>query len=264
MLVFGGFSAVLAQFSLSTELQYLQIINLQDDKFLHTNNFHNAEFLADSLIELGQQDEKTAVFFVELAKSYAKVNQYDFALFSLLRQRCLFPSENVSNSSKNLFNDIAYKAGEGLESTKQLWQKSSPNALSSDYWKRMETLIELSVEVETKRLYPEIRFLMKTLEKSKNQNFEWMNNWKLLATFSMKPKNIAQIMEDLHTASSVYELSSNTRIQNKIYRKAIKYYKKEKAYMVSKELLRKYRKNSLNLFLAIDASIKSLRLALSL
>jgi hypothetical protein len=97
-----------AQFSTAVELRYLDRINLSQDKMLHRQNWHNAELVCDSLI-LKPGNPLGARFFSALAKSYLTGKNYEMAVFTVIRQRCLYPSDSVNAVSEAVFRDAAVR-----------------------------------------------------------------------------------------------------------------------------------------------------------
>ena len=98
-----------SQFSLSTELLYLQHINQQNNKRLIRGNIDDAEWTADSILSNHSDKLYNAAFFFELGKSYFLLKQYDKALFSFFRQHYLFPNDSIDAVAKIYFAETAYR-----------------------------------------------------------------------------------------------------------------------------------------------------------
>jgi hypothetical protein len=60
-------SFIYAQFSVSTELKYLELINTQNRTDLIKDNLKNAEFASDSIIYKGEQSSTNSQFYYQLA-----------------------------------------------------------------------------------------------------------------------------------------------------------------------------------------------------
>lgn len=252
--------SVFSQFSLKTELKYLQIVNNQENKDLILGNIINAEFLVDSLVLSNHQSITKSRFLVELSRSYYLLKKYDLALFTLLRQRCLFPNAIVEKQSKNLFEESIFSNNISDSISKIIVDKTTfshiPNKLSDKF----NLLLKLLSDINTKDLsYP--IYKLGLVYRSIESNIPlWYQHWEYLSIINLKPKNIKQVMPYAINSEPIYRQTSNKKLKYKIYRKSIKHYRKHHAYKNANDLLKEYKTHKLNLFLKIDALYKLLSL----
>ncbi len=249
-----------SQFSVNTELKYLQIVNNQENKDLIADNLPNAEFLADSLILLKDNSFLKSQFFIELSKSYYLLKKYDLSLFSLLRQRCLFPNKIIQKQSENLFTEAIYSNNLSDSLTKIILTRTSFQNIPQDFKQQFNLLLEISTIINTKEIsYPiyKIGLVYRGFESNIPL---WYQHWEYLTIIKLKPKNIKQVMLYAKTKEPIYKQTQNKKLKYKIYRKSIKHYRKHDSYKTAYDLLTEYKTYNLNSFLKIDAIYKSIHL----
>jgi len=251
-----------AQFSVKTELKYLELINKQKNTELIENNLFNAELVSDSLIKTETNNYENSEYFFELSKSYFLAKKYELSLFSLLRQRCLFPNESVEQKSEILFNEVIYRCNLSDSISKILLNQNSSKNNDNVFSKKLELLLNLSIKLQKKKLVPPI-FKIGLEYRSKVNNVPiWYQHWEFLSIINVKEKIKSVILEKTYNATPIYEQISENNLQNKIYRKAIKHYLKTNAFVQAKTIISDYEKNKLSIFLSTDLLIKKSRIFL--
>ena len=251
-------SLVFSQFSLSTELKYLQIVNEQNNNELIEDNLNNAEFFVDSLLLQNQNNTLKSEFFYELSKSYYRVEKYDLALFSLLRQRCLFPNEVIQKQSEQLFKESAYSNNLSDSLIHIFYSKSQASKIPKSLKERYNLLLNLACQINTKHLSP---YIYKTglIYRSLEPNTPiWYQHWEFLTQIKLKPKHIKEALTFAKTDQAIYSQINQKKLKYKVYRKAIKHYRKHHAYQQSKQLLDEYKNFKLGFFRRIDVWGKSI------
>ena len=175
-----------AQFSTQTELKYLQIINADKNKELIKNNLWNAELKADSILYSKQQKLINRLFFIELAKSYFILKQYDLALLNLYKQRILFPSDSLSVENKQLFFELIYRNNFGDSISQEIWKATEEKSLSNNYNERLNFLLKQAIDIHSKKLIPYIFNLAHLYERFSVKKPLWLNNWEFLSLIKIQ------------------------------------------------------------------------------
>ena len=243
-------SLSIAQFSTKTELGYLQLINKQHNKELISDNLFNAELAADSIITKNDNNKLNSYFFYELAESYSQCEKYDLALFSLLRQRCLFPDEAIANKSEPLFYELAFKNNMTDSTALLLWNSTTIHGNKTvNLNKQLIKLLQISISIATKELNP---YIYKTgLQlRSFNANIPaWYQHWEFLTLIGIDNNSKREIIK--HSSdpdSNVYSQIDNLKLRKKVYRKAIYYYKRHDSKKQAAKLLKEYKSLDLSFF----------------
>lgn len=96
----------IGQFSVKDENQYLKLINKGNDKRLHKQNFHTAELLVDSLF-IYEKTPLSSQYLLELAQSYSITKNWEMVIFSIIRQRAVFPNDSLNTKGVNLLTKAA-------------------------------------------------------------------------------------------------------------------------------------------------------------
>ena len=251
-------SFVSAQFSTQTELKYLKIINIQDNQDLIKGNLYNAEILVDSLMLLTDNSDLKSEFLYELSNSYYLVEYYDLALFSLLRQRCIFPNNSIEQESFNLFEESAYSNNLNDSLTKALFEKTRVENIPKNISDRLKLLLEISITINTKRLSPYIYRTGLVLRALDSEIPIWYQHWEYLTIVELKPKHIKKSLVYAKTNEEIYKQITDKKLKYKVYRKSINHYRKTKSFKTANTLLKEYRENKLGFILSIDAIWKSI------
>jgi hypothetical protein len=249
-----------AQFSTQTELKYLQIINADKNKELIKNNLWNAELKADSILYSKQQKLINRLFFIELAKSYFILKQYDLALLNLYKQRILFPSDSLSVENKQLFFELIYRNNFGDSISQEIWKTTEEKSLSDNYNERLNFLLKQAIDIHSKRLIPYIFNLAHLYERFSVKKPLWLNNWEFLSLIKIREKHKKQIIDySNNQEQTIYKLIKNDKLKYKVYRKAIKHYIRINAIKRTKELINEYQTYDLPKLLKVDLAIKKAR-----
>ncbi len=256
LLIFVSFLAN-SQFSVNTEAKYMQLINNQGRKDLIEDNFYNAELASDSIILNQKQNYDNANFYYQLAVGYYTLKEYELSLFSLLRQRCLFPDMQISKQSKNLFMEAAYSNNINDSIADYLWAKSNSVSKVMSFDKRMELLLELSTKLFKKKLTSYIYYHGLLFRKISKETPYWYQHWEFLTIIKLKEKNKQQAFEQIKDVKTdVFKQVSNSKLRYKIYRKAIKHYLKTNSFRMSEKYLASYKQEHPPLMLRIDMFFK--------
>ncbi len=134
-----------SQFSLKAEIEYLRIINSGSDKFLIKNNLFDAEIVADTLIYIyGNENKSASDFFNNLAQSYFLLKKYDLALYSAERQRLLYPSDELDLASAIIIKKCLRKLRLRNNEDLYLNKTSYDTVINMSDSKRLTLLFQLS------------------------------------------------------------------------------------------------------------------------
>jgi len=251
-----------SQFSTSTELQYLQLINKQGDKRLIADNLRNAELAADSIITQHSNNLLNAYFFAELGKSYFLVKQYDKALLSFFRQHYLFPNDSADRETKNLFFETAFHCHFTDNEISQFWDVSKMNV---SFNKRLIIFLEQAPQIHSRHLRPYILKIGNFLKSTGEPVPIFYHQWESLVTVNMRERHLKTILPLLvNNSTPVYkQVQIAKRLRLKIYRKTIRHFLHINAYRQAFVLLNDYRTNEdLSFFQKADALIKRTRIAI--
>jgi len=242
-------SGVLAQFSDTTELAYLQIVNKSGNIDLIKDNIANAENVAFYYIAEGydKQNQIQSLFFKELAESCYLSSKFVDGFFYILVQRFLFPNERIQKSSKLLLYELSYACGMSENDVNALYNKTlfHKDISFENYVDLAETLILMFDKKADKK----IRFLLKIIYDKFGKLSYKLQHWLFLKTIGIKEKVIKKVWQDINDVPKEIYRHENLRkkYRLKFYRKSIKHYIKIGAFVKAKELLKEY-KNQKPLF----------------
>ena len=249
-----------SQFSINTELKYLQIVNNQENKDLISDNLTNAELLVDSLLLSNENSRIKSEFLYELSKSYYFVGKYDLSFFTILRQRCIFPNKIIQKQSETLFIEAAYSNNLSDSLTQVINKKTSFINIPNETNKKFNLLLELSIIINTKKIS---NYIYRTglVYRSIETNIPiWYQHWEYLTIIKLKPKKINEALKFSKSEEYIYKQIKDEKLKYKIYRKSIKHYRKHKSHKTAKAILDEYKEFKLGFFLRIDAMFKSILL----
>ncbi|OYT16270.1 MAG: hypothetical protein B7C24_08580 [Bacteroidetes bacterium 4572_77] len=253
----------MAQFSTATEASYLNHINKQKRQDLIKDNIPNAEIcFAHSLSQINQgPNTTTSIFLYELSQSYDINNEHQLALHRLLVQRCLFPQDSISALSYSVFYNLSYKNNFSKSFASYLWISSSSSELMHNADKNLILLIKLSTQLHLKKLQPYIYQLGDQLRIMDADIPRWYSNWAYLVRIGVQEKHLKLLINYENNSGKALNIASinDKRLRKKIYRKSIKYYLKNNAFVHSKELMLAYKKEDQNWLESMDLSIKKTR-----
>ncbi len=138
--------------NITIENKYLELINRQNDKFIISDNIRNAELCADSLLHMKKNDTINSIFLSNLAESYYLIKKYDFSIFTILRQKCLFPNKNLENNINSLLIANASKLRQSID-IQTIINTTSPEKIQKlTYEQRLILLFQLSAKIYSKKL----------------------------------------------------------------------------------------------------------------
>ncbi len=249
-----------AQYSDTTELAYLQIINAQSNRDLINNDLHDAISVTDKILYSPTNNFVDKNLLVETAKSFFITEKYDITLFYLLAQRILLPDKHLESSYKNIFYEAAYHYFNKPQ-IDSLWIittfKNEKNITAKDYY----LLANLSISLYSHSLEPFIYKIIDIVNKKYGTLPYSLQHWTFLTIIGLKEKNIKQIFSLIkNNKTEVYKQSSiPTKLRYKIYRKALNHYIKNNSCRRAKEIINDYSQENLSLLLNIDLAIKSIR-----
>ena len=250
-----------AQFSVKTELKYLQIINIQDNENLIKDNLLNAELLVDSIILSSQKSIDKGNFLVELSKSYYLVGKYDLSLFSLLQQRCLFPDKNIQKQSQNLFLEASYSNNLTDSLAHSIYNNTSFEKVSKNVQERFHLLLKMAMLINTKKLSNYIYKTGLVYRSLEHHIPSWYQHWEYLTIVKLKPRHIKKALKDVNNGDApIYSQLTDKKLKYKIYRKSIKHYRKHKSYRIATDLLTEYKTYKLGAILRVDATFRTVYL----
>ena len=215
-----------AQFSLNTEYAYLKAINQGENKELIENSIYSSECFIEEIIMLNNDTSLYSDFFIELALSYSHLEDYDNMFFSILRQRCVFPSEcSDENSLKLLKESVNYL---------NLDEKALDEIIK-------QTQIALTEETKRESIEKLFLFIIKSginQEKKANKYLFllnkhdhkvavfWLRQWLFYQEINVKNKKIKELVSFDKKQGEEIEFFTihESKTRKLLYFKAIKYY----------------------------------------
>ena len=129
-----------AQFSISVELKYLETINNSADKMLHRQNFHNVELVCDSLF-LNNDNPLGGKFLSQSAESYLKGENYAMAVFSIIRQRCIFPCDSLEAAGIEILRKATTHLGFSFEKANKIIKSTNTASYNKPQLARRKAII---------------------------------------------------------------------------------------------------------------------------
>jgi len=254
-----------AQFSITTEIAYLNHINAQNRRDLIENNIPNAELAWQGILKdtfYFKQGQKAAVFLYELSSSYDMIGRPALALHRLLVQRCLYSNDSISELSKNRFGELCYQNEFNQSFAEYLWMKSSKESLSSDVQQNLLLLTSLSTQMHLKELRPYILQLGNQMRLMDMDIPAWYNDWEYLVMIRLKEKHIKPIINYDNVEEGELEIAKikSEKIKMKVFRKSIKHYIRNNSFKHAHDLVIAYQKENQNWFESLDLEMKKLRI----
>ncbi len=242
----GVLPVVMAQFQLTTEFKYLHIINSQENTQLIVNNLSQAESQVDSLLLIDVDNELSAKYLLELARSYQLLEDYEHALFSVLKQRCFFPSDANSDNSLIILKQYAYE----LNMNEQMYNElRRATQLKSPLPKReaMELLIKWTIRTDL-NLVNEIdqyNYLLNQYDVAKSPF--WLRQWYFYRQIEIKRNQLLPLIMFNTELGNEQELISKQKseVRKMLYRKAFDFYYDQSYCLKASEILNSYEKENL-------------------
>ena len=263
LLVLLSFSGILAQFSLSTELSYIQDVNSQQRKDLIKDNIANAEKCSNRIIEFEDGNPLASLFLMELAYSYKQIDEEELALFNILKQRVLAPNDSLSLQTEVFFRELCFENELGTTETKALWLLTETENVPQDYNMALIYFLEKSIKLYKKDISSQIIAIGQFLKIKQDYIPIWYNDWEYLTMIKIREKNKKQIIDFNKKGSlPIYKSCQDSKLTTKIYRKSIHYYIKNDKFVRAKELRTEYKQQSLSVWDHIDLLVKNIRIGL--
>jgi len=260
MFAVWGMGMVKAQFSDTTELAYLQVVNNSGNIDLVENNIPNAQSVAWSYIVTGKKSKVAPLLLMELAESCYFTSNFTEGFFYLIAQRYLFPDKKLSHAAAPLFYELAYAIGMDEGRAKELFEKTKKpknTVLYNDYVQLTYTMVGLF----DKKAENEIKFLIKTIYEKYGKLPYKLQHWLFLNTIGVKERALKKMWDNIaDNQKEVYRQDNlNRHFRRKLYRKSIRHYIRIGAYSKARELVLEYRAGSPGILFYPDLWIKSLR-----
>jgi len=261
--------AAQSQFSITTEIAYLNHINAQNRSDLIKNNIPNAELAWQGILKdtfYYQHETSAAVFLFELSNSYGKIKEPALALHRLLIQRCLYPNDSIEKLSKYIFLEFCFQNEFNQAFAEYLWEKSRKDKLASDYQQNLVLLMVLSTQMHLKKIRPYILQLGNQMRFMDMDIPAWYNDWEYLVMIGLREKQLKPIINYDKSLTGGLEIGKikNEKIKMKVYRKSLKHYIRTHSYVHAHDLAIAYQKENQNWFESLDLGIKKLRISLHL
>lgn len=180
VLLFAGFF-VNSQ-NLNSQIRYLQIVNSQKNLFIVNDNIRNAELCADGLLyKIDDYDTQVSLFFLSLSQSYFLLEDYDLALYTVLRQRILFHSDSLDVYSENLLNLYMKKIEKKLPPSFFILNKNLDTIVFNNSAQKVNFLFSISFFIYSKSLNKKLWNLIYFYNRYYNIEHPFgMAKWKLL------------------------------------------------------------------------------------
>ncbi len=178
-------------FNIKAESQYLEIINNQQRRDLIAISMRNAEIISDSLF--CNNYAYGSEFFLNLAESYYLLKRYNYVFFTVLRLRCLYPSERYINREHDLFYISCKKLKIPQYIADSIWRMTDSQSIHLlSYDKRKQLLLKTAMFAMDRKLYSTLFHYINLYENQTiTENIPlYMAQWKLLYSLKFKPKKI--------------------------------------------------------------------------
>ncbi len=246
--VYFGLNLAQAQFSISTETAYLQHINAQNRKDLIADNIKNAEQFLVQVFQSPNEfpTQQSAQLLMALSYSYFLTDQPEQAIQRLLVQRCMFPSDSISEMSKSYFFELYFRNGFSLSDAQTTWENSQKTP--ADYSNRIWLAVELSTKLNKKANRPYILQLGQIARNQKAAVPYWYNQWEYLTRIKIPERKLKLAIDTQARSISEYQISDekNAKFKLKVYRKSIHYYLRTDSKVRAKELFNEYKPQAQN------------------
>ena len=236
-----------AQFSVKVETSYLKTINKSTDKMLHRQNFHNAELVCDSLF-LKAENPLSAEFLVELGQSYAMAHNWNMAIFSIIRQRALFPNDSLESKGLDILNKAALHLNFTDEEIKMITARTTKEKYAGHQagWHNLITngFYLITKKLDDALLHSYELYQMK-YPKDKNMVLEEI---KTIIEINIPSKKRMKMINREAENSKDWIKNLSKKQKQVFLRKEVKYYKKNKAKRQARISLKEYKAEGMNLW----------------
>ncbi len=237
-----------AQYSLQTEYAYIKSINQQQNKELIENNIYSAENFVEEIIMLDNDTSLYSDFFIELALSYSQLKDYESMFFSVLRQRCVFPSENWEENSLQLLKESVNYLNLDENAIDEIIKQTQIDLTGQTKRESIEKLFLLTVKsgINQEKKANKYLFLL-----SKNDNkvaVFWLRQWLFYQEIDVKSKKIKELVsfDKKHGEEIEFFTIHEPKVRKQLYFKAIKHYYDIGMYEKSLSLLEALEKEELD------------------
>ena len=209
--------------NLKSEYRYLSFVKTQT-KQLIKDNLRNAEIVSDQLIYSKIKNPKAvSLFFMELGDNYAIIDKAEFALFSYLRQRFLFPNDSISLYVEKQIRTNALHLNIDKQMVDYLIQKSAPYNLAENLETNLNNLIYWSSKIETKELTTILLHQIDLMNSCGMSQFDYLLKWEDLSRIGIPLKyKIDYLEQDFN--------SLNLKQKKRYYKYQTRYFLKHKAW----------------------------------
>jgi hypothetical protein len=256
-------SNLMAQFSLETELQYLQHINPQNRVDLIKNNLPNAEGMVEQILQNPTpfSQKSASIFITELAYSYLLTDKPEAALHRLLLQRCLFPFDSLDAYSHGLFEEVCLRSGLGFDQVQPLWKNSSA-VQEFNFDQQLLLSIKLTVSLYLKEMEPYILQSAQVFKSRNNMSPLWLDEWLYFSKIRIREKQKVLLIDLEKNYAGKVDISTieSDKLRKKAYRKSIRYYLKSNSFHGAGELIGSYEIENQNVLESFDLCFKKFRL----
>ncbi len=186
--------------NIKSEYQYLAFVKTQTKKLIK-DNLRNAEITSDKLIYSKTKCKKTAsLFLMELGDNYQLIDKPEFAIFSYLRQRFLFPNDSISLYVEKQIRANALRLNITKQMINYLIQKSAAHNLAENREINLNNLIYWSSRIETKELTPILLHQIDLMNSNGMSQFDYLLKWEDLSRIGIPLKyKIDYLERDFNT-----------------------------------------------------------------
>lgn len=248
--------------SLNVEIEYLKLINSQQNFEIIADNYRNAELIADSIIYKKSKSENASEFFVLLAQSYSLNNDYKNQAISILRQQLLFPNKKYDIISKDILYDACYKMNIAKENIDEVYylNKKITESFENNFLIFLKAAIKLNEKELNQELIKYINFY-----KTINTNYPfWLKQWECFNKIKIKNKKILTLVnfDVKDTNKKLFEFLPDNK-QKYILLKAEKYFRKNDAKKQAEFYLKLYTEHELTFIEKIRVLTQKILIKLS-
>lgn len=210
----------------NSEYRYLSFVKTQT-KQLIKDNLRNAEVVSDQLIYSGTKGQQiTALFFMELGDNYALIDKAEFALFSYLRQRFLFPNDSISLYVEKQIRTNALHLNIDKQMVDYLIQKSAAHNLSANQETNLNNLIYWSSKIEAKDLTTILLHQIDLMNSCGMSQFDYLLKWEDISRIGIPIKYKTDYLEqdfnslNLSQKERYYKYQTRYFLNHKAWRNA--------------------------------------------
>lgn len=236
--IFGLVATAQQTFSVETEIKYMQLIENQEECFLIENNLFDAEMVANQILQSDTSKPVFAQYFLNLSRQYQKIEQFDKAIYTLFRLRCMQALPELNEFTENQIRLLAPQSTFSENQINAWLRQSSSERLTHTYLEQLKVLMVIAFEQQA--LESDMKFLAQLYRKATNgSNPYWYNQVVFLQQIGANTKNYKQLAENYLWNNNDNLLVAGIRAdqQMELAYKAASYYCKQKMYNRSLDYL---------------------------